>query len=133
MLRNTTICNVSVDFLMMLLSVDNYIQRCPQHIQVLLRAMRKTILSAIPGGVEKISYGIPTVDLFGKHVVHFAAFKNHISFFPTPSPIPVFQKALARYKTSKGAIQFPLDKPIPYDLIRRITEFRVREVTSIKR
>ncbi len=113
--------------------VDRYIQKYPKEVQSQLQAIREVIRSVIPGGVERISYGIPTVDLFGKHVVHFAGFKNHISFFPTPSPIPVFQKALARYKTSKGAIQFPLDKPIPYDLIRRITEFRVREITSIKR
>lgn len=110
--------------------VDQYIQKYPGTVQSRLREIREIIRSVVPGGVERISYGIPTVDLFGKHVVHYAGFKNHISFFPTPSPIPVFQKALARYKTSKGTIQFPADAPIPRDLIRRIVEYRVREITS---
>ncbi len=110
--------------------VDLYIQKYPKAVQARLQTMRRHILSVVPGGIEGMSYGIPTVDLHGNHVVHFAAFKNHIGFFPTPSPIPVFQKELARYKTSKGSIQFPLNTPIPYDLVKRITEFRVNEITS---
>ncbi len=77
-----------------------------------------------------MSYRIPTFDLNGRHLVHFAAFKKHIGFFPTSSPIPVFKDELAGYKTSKGTIQFPLDKSIPYGLIKKITAFRVKEVTG---
>jgi uncharacterized protein YdhG (YjbR/CyaY superfamily) len=111
-------------------TIDTYIQTYPKTVQIRLRAIRKTILSVIPGGVERISYGIPTVDLFGKHVVHFAAFTRHIGFFPTPSAIAVFRKELADYKTAKGTIQFPLDVPLPHDLIKKITMYRVREITT---
>lgn len=108
--------------------VEQYIKRYPSDVQNILQTIRRVIHQVVPGGVDLVSYGIPTVDFNGKHVVHFAAFKHHIGFFPTPSPIPVFHKELIGYKTSKGTIQFPLDKPIPYRLIRRITAYRVKEL-----
>ena len=81
-----------------------------------------------PEAVETIAYAIPTFDLNGKHLVHFAAFAKHIGFYPTPNGIEAFKDDLAPYSTAKGSAQFPLGKPIPNDLIRRIVEFRVREV-----
>jgi uncharacterized protein YdhG (YjbR/CyaY superfamily) len=78
-------------------------------------------------GVEAISYRMPTFKLNGKNLVHFAAFKNHIGFYPIPSGIEAFKEELSAYKQGKGSVQFPLDKPIPYELISRIVEFRVKE------
>ena len=112
--------------------IDNYIQKYPKNAVDVLEKIRQLIREVVPDAVEVMSYGIPTFDLAGKHLVHFGAFKNHISFFPTSSPIPVFKKELKNYKTSKGTIQFPLNEKIPYDLIRRIVIFRVKEVTSQK-
>ena len=88
--------------------------------------MRATIKAAAPDAKEKISYQMPTFDLKG-NLVHFAAFKNHIGFYPTPTGIEKFKKELAVYEGAKGSVQFPLDKPIPYDLIRKIVLFRVKE------
>ena len=110
--------------------IDDYIKKYPKDIQKTLNDFRKIIRKLAPTSEESISYGIPTFDLNGKHLVHFAAFKNHIGFFPTSSPIPVFKKELAGYKTSKGTIQFPLDQPIPFDLVKKIVEFRVKEVSG---
>lgn len=110
--------------------VDQYIENYPSSVQILLRKIRQTILKAVPDGVEVMSYGIPTVDLRGKHVVHYAAFKNHIGFFPTPSGIEAFQNKLLPYKTSKGAIQFSYNKPIPYDLIQEIVRYRINNLSS---
>lgn len=108
--------------------VDQYIEKYPREIQTLLRKIRQTILEAAPDGVELVSYGIPTVDLHGKHLVHYAAFKHHIGFFPTPSAIETFQSELSAYKTSKGAIHFPLNQPIPFSLISKITKYRVGQL-----
>ncbi len=116
--------------------LDEYIARYPKDVQVILKKIRSLIKKVAPQAEETISYGMPTFDMDGKHLVHFATFKNHVGFFPTPSPIVAFKKELAAFKTSKGTIQFPLDEPIPYDLIRRITIFRVKEVKdgpSLKR
>jgi uncharacterized protein YdhG (YjbR/CyaY superfamily) len=107
---------------------DEYINGSPEGVKTILQKIRQTIRKNAPKAIETISYGIPTFDLNGKHLVHFAAFKKHVSFFPTSSPIHVFKNELAGYKTSKGTIQFPLDKPIPYNLIKQITAFRVKEV-----
>jgi len=94
--------------------------------------MRRTIRKAAPEATEAISYQIPTFKLNG-NLVHFAAFKNHVGFFPTSSGIAAFKKELSPYKGSKGSVQFPKDKPIPYDLVKRITEFRVKENLKKKR
>ncbi len=110
-------------------SIDEYINYFPADTQVILRKVRDTIQSAAPQATEAISYGMPAYKLNG-NLVYFAAQKHHLGFYPTPSGIIKFQKELVPYKTSKGAIQFPLDKPIPYGLIKQITEFRVKEALS---
>lgn len=99
----------------------------PKEAIALLNTIKRAIKSAAPKAVETISYGIPTFDLNGRHLVHVAAYTNHIGFYPTPSAIVAFQKELAPYKTSKGAIQFPINKPLPLVLIKRIVRFRVQE------
>ena len=107
-------------------TIDEYIAGFPAEIQEKLRAMRATIHAAAPEATEKISYAMPTFFLQG-NLVHFAAFKNHIGFFPAPSGIEQFAQALERYQTSKGTIQFPLSEPLPLDLVTKVTEFRVQE------
>jgi uncharacterized protein YdhG (YjbR/CyaY superfamily) len=106
--------------------VDEYIQRSPREIQKVLQKMRETISIAAPGAKEVISYQMPAFRQ-GGILVYFAGFSDHISFFPTSSGVKKFKKDLVKYKTSKGTIQFPLGKPIPFGLISRITKFRVRE------
>src|SRR3989339_875840 len=106
-------------------TITDYISKFPKDVQIILNKIKITIKKSIPKPEEKICYGIPTFDMNGKHLVHFAAFKKHIGFFPTPSGIDKFKKELSDYKTSKGAIQFPLDNPIPFDLIEKIVKFRV--------
>ena len=106
--------------------IDAYIASFPEHIQALLQALRAAIRAAAPDAEEKISYQMPTFALHG-NLVHFAAHPHHIGFYPAPSGIAAFAEELAPYKSSKGAVQFPLDQPLPLDLIRRIVEFRVEE------
>jgi len=106
--------------------IDTYIANFPSDIQSVLQQIRKTIREAAPEATEKISYQIPTFYLKG-NLVHFAAFKDHFAFFPTSSGVEKFKDELSGYKLSKGTIQFPLGKPIPYDLITKITKFRVEE------
>jgi uncharacterized protein YdhG (YjbR/CyaY superfamily) len=108
-------------------SIDDYIALFPAEIQAVLQKMRITIQQAAPGAVEAIKYQMPTFVLNKKNLVHFAAFKNHIGFYPTPSGIEQFKDALSVYVNAKGSVQFPLNKPIPYDLIAEITKFRVEE------
>ena len=107
-------------------SIDEYIASFPKDIQTILQKIRKTVKKAAPEATEKISYQMPTFYLNG-NLVHFAAFKHHIGFYPTPSGTAKFQKEIANYKAAKGSIQFPLDEPIPYDLITKIVEYRVQE------
>ena len=107
-------------------TIDEYIAAFPADIQKLLNQMRETIKAAVPEATEKISYQMPTFFLQG-NLVHFAAFKNHIGFYPVPSGIEAFKDELSRYKGSKGAVQFPLDLPLPLDLVTRIVKFRVEE------
>lgn len=106
--------------------IDDYLDRCPRDVQRLLTQMRLTIKEAAPEAKEKISYGIPTFALDG-NLVHFAAFKHHIGFYPTASAITAFGKELSSYKCSKGAVQFPLDEPLPLALVTRMVKFRVKE------
>ncbi len=110
--------------------IDKYISQFPKEIQSILKQFQKAIREAAPDAVETISYRMPTFDINGKHLVHFAAFKKHIGFFPTPSAIVAFKNELLEYKTSKGTIQFPIDKPIPFNLIRKIVKFRLKETKS---
>ena len=107
-------------------TIDDYIATFPIDIQKKLQEMRATIKETAPDAEEKISYQMPTSFLKG-NLVHFAAFKNHIGFYPVPTGIEKFKKELSAYKTSKGAVQFPLDKPLPLNLIRKIVKFRVAE------
>jgi uncharacterized protein YdhG (YjbR/CyaY superfamily) len=107
-------------------TIDEYIGTFPVEVQHILRKVRQTIRKAAPDAVEAISYQIPTFKLNG-NLVHFAAYKNHIGFYPTSSGIEKFKEELSAYKWSKGTVQFPLDKPIPYELVERIVAFRVKE------
>ncbi len=108
-------------------SIDEYVAGFTPATQELLREVRAVIAAAAPGAVETISYAIPTFDLHGRHLVHFAAFKSHLGLYPTAAGVAAFAAELAAYKSSKGAVQFPLDEPLPLDLIRRIVEARVRQ------
>lgn len=111
-------------------SVDEYIKIFPKDIQLLLDKIRLTILKKAPEAVENISYGMPAFKINGKPLVYFAAFKNHIGFYSTPTGHSEFAKELSKYKQGKGSVQFPFDKPIPFDLIGRIVEFRLKENRS---
>ena len=107
-------------------TIDEYIATFPEDIQKILRQVRATIKAAAPEATEKISYQMPTFYLKG-NLVHFAALKNHIGFYPTPGGIDAFPDELAAYRSTKGAVQFPLDQPMPLDLIAKVTKFRVAE------
>ena len=107
-------------------TIDGYIKTFPEDVQSILEKMRQTIRKAAPEAVEAISYQIPTFKLNG-NLVWFAAFKRHIGFYPTASGIRAFRKELSPYKRAKGSVQFPLYKPIPYDLVKRMVMFRVKE------
>ena len=107
-------------------NIDQYIADFPSPIQKLLSSIRSTIQKTVPQAEEAIKYGIPTFVL-GGNLIHFAAFKNHIGIYPGPVGISEFQKELSRYQTSKGAIQLPLNEPMPLDLIKRIVQFRVHQ------
>jgi uncharacterized protein YdhG (YjbR/CyaY superfamily) len=110
-------------------TIDEYIAAFPANVGNLLQKMRQTIHEAAPEATEAISYQMPTFKLNG-NLVHFAAFKNHIGFYPTASGIERFKTELSPYKWSKGAIQFPLDKPLPLELVKEIVAFRVREASQ---
>jgi uncharacterized protein YdhG (YjbR/CyaY superfamily) len=107
-------------------TIDEYIASFPADVQEVLQKIRKTIHEAAPEATEKISYQMPTFYLKG-NLVHFAAFKEHIGFYPVPTGIEKFKKELSVYKQGKGSVQFPLDQPMPYDLITKIVKFRVKE------
>ncbi len=107
-------------------NIDEYISNFPKKIQIKLEQIRKTIRKAAPDAKEVISYQMPAFKMNGV-LVYFAAFKNHIGFFPTSSPIKKFSKELSSYETRKGTIKFPLDKKIPLNLITKITKFRLKE------
>lgn len=108
-------------------SVKEYIRSFPPDIQQLLRQMRETIRVNVPGAEEGISYGMPAYKFNKKPLVYFAAFKNHIGFYATPSGHEAFAAELAKYKQGKGSVRFPYGKPLPLDLIADIVLFRVEE------
>jgi uncharacterized protein YdhG (YjbR/CyaY superfamily) len=114
-------------------SIDTYIAGFPTETQKVLEEIRRIIRSCAPGASETMSYSIPTFDLGRAHLVHFAGFERHVGFYPTPNGIEAFKQELAPYKAGKGSVQFPLDRPLPVDLIRRIVEFRVAELTVNER
>ncbi len=113
-------------------TIDEYIQGMPKDVQRILSELRSTIRKAAPDATEKISYQIPTF-YYNGNLVHFAAFEHHIGFYPTPSGIVEFQAELKKYHTSKGAIQFPIDEPLPLKLVTRIVKFRVAENAKRKK
>ncbi|MBX7259052.1 MAG: DUF1801 domain-containing protein [Candidatus Hydrogenedentes bacterium] len=113
-------------------TIDSYIAAQPGEVQPLLQALRSTIQKQAPDAEEAIAYGMPTFRLNG-NLVHFAACANHIGFYPTPSAICEFQESLSKYKTSKGAIQFPIDKKLPLALIGKMVRFRVKENLAKKK
>lgn len=108
------------------MTIDEYIAGFPGEVQEILAQVRQTIRAAAPDAEETIKYQIPTFTLKG-NLVHFAAYKNHIGFYPTPAGIEAFKDELSAYQGAKGSVQFPLDKPIPFDLIGRIVDYRVKE------
>lgn len=111
-------------------TIDNYIKTFPKDVQSILEKIKKTIKRTTPNAEECLVYKVPAFKLNGKNLVMFAAFKNHIGFYPTPTVIDAFEKETKPYRTGKGTMQFPLDKPIPYDLIEKIVRFRAQEITS---
>jgi uncharacterized protein YdhG (YjbR/CyaY superfamily) len=111
-------------------TIDEYIARFPGETQKVLAELRALIKAAAPGATECISYAIPTFDLNGRHLVHFAGYARHVGFYPIPSGMEALKEELKPYKQGKGSAQFPLDQPLPKDLIRRIVEFRVRDNTG---
>src|SRR5256712_2444321 len=113
-------------------TIDEYIKTFPNDVQRILEKMRKTIRDAAPEAAEAISYQIPAIKLNGA-LVYFAAFKNHIGFYPTSSGIKQFKKELIQYQGGKGSVQFPIKKPIPYDLVKKIVIFRMKENQAKKK
>lgn len=110
----------------MIKSIDQYIGSFPKNIQEILTTLRLTINAAAPTAHETIKYQMPTFTLNG-NLVHFAAYKKHIGFYPTPSGIEAFKQEISKYKWAKGSVQFPIEKPLPLDLITRIVKYRVKE------
>lgn len=108
-------------------TIDEYITGFPDNVQEILEKIRMTIRKAAPDAEETISYKMPTFNLKGHYLVYFAAYKKHIGFYPAPIGIAEFKQDLSAYQAGKGTMQFPLDKPIPFDLITRIVKFRVKE------
>ncbi|MBP9817746.1 DUF1801 domain-containing protein [Candidatus Shapirobacteria bacterium] len=109
------------------MTVEEYLEQFPADIGRILKQIRSLIKKLSAEAEESIGYGMPAYKLKGKPLVYFAAFKKHVGLYPTPSGIKEFEKELANYKSAKGSVQFPLDKPIPYDLIEKIIRFRVNE------
>ena len=106
--------------------IDQYISNFPEETQRRLEQMRELIRNTVPEAKESMKYAIPTFELSG-NLVHFAGYKTHIGFYPAPSGLTAFQEELGGYKRAKGSVQFPLDSPLPLELIRKIVEYRVQE------
>ncbi|HJT59155.1 MAG TPA: DUF1801 domain-containing protein [Ktedonobacteraceae bacterium] len=108
-------------------TIDEYITTFPVEIQAVLEKVRQAIRHAAPEAAETMSYGMPTFDLNGKHLVFFAGWKQHISLYPLPAGDEAFQQELSHYKRVKSTIQFPFNKPIPYDFVEQIVTLLMRE------
>jgi uncharacterized protein YdhG (YjbR/CyaY superfamily) len=104
-------------------NIDEYIANYPENVQKILQKIRETILEVTPEAKEKIGYGIPTFTLNGKNLIHFGGYEKFVSLYPGAAAAEEFKEKTKNYKTSKGTIQFPIDQPIPYDLIKEITQF----------
>ena len=107
--------------------IDDYTAGFPDDVQKILEKVRTTIRKTAPEGEETISYQIPTFKLNDTYLIYFAGFENHISLYPAPRGAEEFKKELSAYEGGKGTVRFPLDKPIPFDLIKRIVKFKVKE------
>jgi len=110
--------------------VDTYLSTFPADVQAILKQIRTIIKKAAPEAVESIAYGMPAYKTYGKPLVYFAGFKNHIGFYATPTGHEQFSAELSNFKQGKGSVQFSLDKPVPFALVKRIVEFRVKENRS---
>jgi uncharacterized protein YdhG (YjbR/CyaY superfamily) len=108
-------------------TIDAYIAAFPKNVQAILEQIRRTIREAAPDAQETTSYGMPTFTLNGRYLIYFAAYKKHIGLYPAPIGIAEFHEAVARYGAGKGTLKFPLDQPLPLELIRNIVQFRVKE------
>ena len=108
-------------------TIDEYISKFPKKSRDILEELRQVIKESASEAEETISYGMPAFKLNGKNLVYFAAWKNHIGFYPIPSAIEAFKMELFPFKQAKGSVQFPIDKPIPFDLVKKIVKFRVKE------
>jgi uncharacterized protein YdhG (YjbR/CyaY superfamily) len=108
-------------------NIDEYIAGFPEDTQKKLNQLRSTIRKAAPGVEEKISYAIPCFTLDGRYLIYFAGFANHVSVYPAPRENDAFKEELSQFKGGKGTVQFPLNKPIPTDLVNRIVKFRIKE------
>lgn len=111
-------------------TADEYIKNAPKETQGILKKVREIIKKNAPEAEESISYMMPAYKLHKKPLVYFAAMKEHLGFYATPTGNAAFKKELSKYKTGKGSVQFPYDEPIPYDLIERMVEFRVKELNK---
>jgi len=109
-------------------TLDEYIESFPENVQSILGNLRDTIRKAAPEAVESISYDMPTFKIDGKRLVYFSAWKNHIGFYSIPRGNEAFRKELSPYEGPKGSLRFPLEKPIPYDLVKKIVAFRFKEI-----
>lgn len=108
-------------------TIDEYIKTFPKDVRNILEQIRSTIKRTAPQAEEAIAYQMPTFKFNGKNLVHFAAFKKHIGFYPAPSGISAFEKELSAYKSAKGSVQFPINESVPFKLIEKIVKFRVKE------
>jgi uncharacterized protein YdhG (YjbR/CyaY superfamily) len=113
-------------------TIDKYIESFPKEVQDILQKIRTTIQETAPDAKEAMTYGMPTFKLNGKNLVHFAAYKSHIGFYPTPNGLDEFEEELKEYRSGKGTAKFSLEVSIPYDLIKRITQFRVEQIKNKK-
>jgi uncharacterized protein YdhG (YjbR/CyaY superfamily) len=115
-------------------TIDEYIAKYPKNVRVVLEELRKVVKEAAPNAEETISYGMPAFKLNGRNLVYFAAWKKHVGFYPAGySAIEAFKQELSPYKQAKGTVQFPLEKPIPIDLVKKIVKFRAKENQSKKK
>ena len=114
-------------------TIDEYIESFPQNVQSVLEELRATVQEAVAEAVESISYGMPTFKLNGQRLVYFSAWKNHIGLYSIPRGNEAFRKQLSPYEGEKGSLRFPLEKPIPYDLVRKIVIFRMKEIQDEKK
>jgi uncharacterized protein YdhG (YjbR/CyaY superfamily) len=114
-------------------TIDEYIESFPEKVQSVLEKLRATVQEAAPEALESISYDMPTFKLNRKRLVYFSAWKNHIGFYSIPKGNEVFRKELTPYEGEKGSLRFPLEKPIPYDLVKKIVMFRLKEIQDEKK